>query len=105
MNRRSMLTLITTAVAWLWIALAASNAVAQQADMDGVKAASKAFYAALAVLDDGAAMEKVWAHTPYVTFVSPSAKSIIVGWNATKKYWVDANKRFSQRGPRLDKRE
>jgi hypothetical protein len=30
--------------------------------VDGVKAASKAFYTALAALDGGAAMEKVWAH-------------------------------------------
>lgn len=101
MNRRSMLTLITNALAWLWITVPASNAVAQQADMDGVKAASKAFYAALAVLDDGAAMEKVWAHTPYVTYVSPSSKSIIVGWDAQKKYWVDGNKRYSQRNVSL----
>ncbi len=72
MNRRRLLTLITIALAWLGIAVPASNAVAQQADMDGVKAASKAFYAALAVVDDGAAMEKVWAHTPYVTYVGPA---------------------------------
>jgi ketosteroid isomerase-like protein len=98
MNRPSMLTLISTAFAWLWIALPASNAVAQPAaDMEGVKAASKAFYAALAVIDNGEAMEKVWAHTPYVTYVGPRAKSIIVGWDAQTKYWVEANKLFSQR--------
>ena len=98
MNRRSMLILITTAVAWLWIALPASNAVAQPAaDNEGVQAASKAFYAALAVLDNGEAMEKVWAHTPYVTYVGPRAKSIIVGWDAQKQYWVETNKLFSQR--------
>jgi hypothetical protein len=98
MNRRSMLTLITTAVAWLWIALPASNAFAQPAaDNEGVQAASKAFYAALAVLDNGEAMEKVWAHTPYVTYVGPRAKSIIVGWDAQKQYWVETNKLFSQR--------
>jgi hypothetical protein len=93
MNRRSMLTLICTAFAWLCIALPASNAVAQEpaADMEGVKAASKAFYAALAVIDNGEAMEKVWAHTPYVTYVGPRAKSIIVGWDAQTKYWVEAN--------------
>ena len=98
MNRRSMLTLITTAVAWLWIALAASNAVAQPAaDMEGVKAASKAFYAALAVIDNGETMEKVWAHTPYVTYVGPRSKSIIVGWDAQAKYWVETNKLFLER--------
>jgi ketosteroid isomerase-like protein len=91
-----MLTRIITAMACLWIAVPTSNAAAQQADIDGVKAASKAFYAALAVLDDGTAMEKVWARTPYVTYVGPRSKSIIVGWDAQKKYWVERNKLFSK---------
>ena len=60
----------------------------KQRTWTGVKAASKAFYAALAVLDNGEAMEKVWAHTPYVTYVGPRAKAIIVGWDAQQKYWV-----------------
>ena len=79
------------------LALLSGNSVAQPADMDGVKAASKAFYAALPVLDNGEAMEKVWGHTNYVTYVGPRSKSIIVGWEAQKKYWVDTNKLFSQR--------
>lgn len=99
MNRRSILSL--SAIAALGFALLPSIAVAQQADMEGVKAASKAFYAALAVIDDGAAMEKVWAHTPYVTYVGPRAKAIIVGWDAQKKYWVETNKRFSTRNVTL----
>lgn len=98
MNQRSILTLITTTVAWLWIALVASNAEAQSAaDMEGVKAASKAFYAALAVIDNGEAMDKVVAHTPYITFTSPFGKSINVGYDAWKKYWSENNKRFSAR--------
>jgi ketosteroid isomerase-like protein len=95
MNRRSILSL--SAITALGLALLPSIAVAQQADMEGVKAASKAFYAALAVIDDGAAMEKVWAHTPYVTYVGPRSKSITVGWDAVKKAWVESNKRTSQR--------
>ena len=106
MNRRSMVTLIFTAFAWLCIALPASNAVAQPAaDMEGVKAASKAFYAALAVIDNGEAMEKVWAHTPYVTYVGPRAKSITVGWDAQKKYWLDANKLFLERNVTLSEQQ
>jgi ketosteroid isomerase-like protein len=102
MNRRNMLTLITTALAGLSIALPAINAIAQQAaDTEGVKAASKAFYAALAVLDNGEAMEKVYAHTPYVTYVGPRAKSIIVGWDEVKKYWPEANKLFTSRNVTL----
>lgn len=95
MNRRNILSL--SAITALGLALLPSIAVAQQADMEGVKAASKAFYAALLVIDDGAAMEKVWAHTPYVKYVGPRSKSITVGWDAVKKAWVESNKRTSQR--------
>jgi len=85
MNRRNVLSL--SALTALGFALLPGNAVAQQAaDMEGVKAASKAFYTALAVIDNGEAMEKVYAHTPYVTNVSPRSKSIAVGWDAVKKY-------------------
>ena len=86
----------------LWLAFPANNAVAQSAaDVDGVKAASKEFYAALAVLDNGEAMEKVWAHTPYVTYVGPRHKSVLVGWDAQKKYWPEANNLFTQRNVTL----
>jgi hypothetical protein len=86
MNRRNALSL--SAIAALGLALLPSYARAQQAaDTEGVKAASKAFYTALAKLDGGEAMEKVWAHAPYVTYVGPRGKTIIVGWDAQKK-WV-----------------
>lgn len=82
----------------LLLAFPADGAFAQQAaDIDGVKAASKAFYEAVVVVDDGTAMEKVWARTPYVTYVGPRSTSIIVGWEAQKKYWTEFNKPFSQR--------
>ena len=98
MNRHAILTAFVS----LWIALPASNAVAQPAaDTEGVKAASKAFYAALAALDSGTSMEKVWAHTPYVTYVGPRSKSVIVGWDTQKQYWVAGDKLFSQRNVTL----
>ena len=93
MNIRRIFTLIAALVA-----LCSNSALAQSAgDLEGVKAASKAFFSALEVIDDGAAMEKVWANTPYVTFVGPRSKAIIVGWDAQKEYWIDNNKRFSTR--------
>ena len=95
MNRRDVLSLC--AITALGLAVLSGNAIAHQAaDMDGVQAASKAFYAALTVNDNGEAMEKVWAHTPYVTLVAPRSKSIMVGWDAQKKHWVKTKKRFSQ---------
>ena len=42
-------------------------------------------------------MEKVWAQTPYVTYVGPRSTAIIVGWEAQKKYWIEFNKPFAQR--------
>jgi ketosteroid isomerase-like protein len=102
MRRRSMLTLISMAFASLWIAVSATTAVAQSAaDMDGVKAASKGFYTALAALDGGTAMGKVWAHTPYVTYLGPRDKSITVGWDTQKKLWEDTDKLFSERNVTL----
>jgi ketosteroid isomerase-like protein len=96
-NRRRMLALAIMAAA-----IPTSIAVAEQpADIEAVKAASKAFYSTLSVLDDGSAMGKVWARTPYVTYVGPQSKSIIVGWEAQKQYWDDFNKRFSQRAVSL----
>jgi ketosteroid isomerase-like protein len=51
----------------------------------------------LSVLDDGSAMGNVWARLPYVTYVGPRNQSIIVGWDAQKKYWEDFNKPFARR--------
>lgn len=100
MNRRNVLGL--SALTALGIGLLPGNPVAQQAaDMDGVKAASKAFYDALAVLDDGTAMAKVWAQKPYITYVSPSSTSVMVGWDAQKKSWPENNARYSKRSVAL----
>ena len=100
MNRRGILSM--SAITALGLTFLPRNAFAQQAaDTEGVKAASKAFYTALAAVDGGAAMEKVWAHTPYVTYVGPRGKTITVGWDAQKKYWVYTDKLFSSRNVTL----
>ena len=100
MNRRHILSLAV--ITALGLGLLPGHAIAQQeADVEGVKAASKAFYTALAKLDGGEAMEKLWAHTPYVTYVGPRGKSIIVGWDAQKKYWEATDKLFSSRNVTL----
>lgn len=93
MNWHRMLTLLP-----VLIALSAGNARSQQAaDTEALRAASKAFYDAVVAVDDGTAMEKVWAHKPYITYIGPRSTSIIVGWEAQKKYWAEFNKAFAQR--------
>ena len=66
-------------------------------DIEDVEAASQSFYKALSVLDDGTHMEAVWANTPYVTYVGPSSTSVIVGWDAQKRYWKSFNTEFAAR--------
>jgi ketosteroid isomerase-like protein len=70
-------------------------------DMSDAQAASAAFYGAIAILDDGTAMSKVFAQTPYITFVGPRTKDIIVGWPALKGYFVKSNALFKSRETHL----
>lgn len=69
-----------------------------------LSSASEAFYAALPVLDDGTAMSRVFAQTPYVTFVKPMSKDIIVGWPALNGYFAKDTARFASRQSRITKR-
>jgi ketosteroid isomerase-like protein len=89
--------IVISAIAALGLASLPGNGFAQQADVEGVKATSNAFYSAIAALDNGLSMEKIWAQTPYVTLAGPRSKSFTVGWDAVKKYWDDADKLFLER--------
>ncbi|HKU05192.1 MAG TPA: nuclear transport factor 2 family protein [Bradyrhizobium sp.] len=87
--------------AFLIVVPAERGSAESAGDIAGVATASKAFYEALVVIDDGSAMANVWAQTPYVTYVGPRNTSIIVGWEAQKKYWSEFNKPFAQRSVKL----
>ena len=90
------LTKIAMALLFLGVAFAQGGAVAQQSsEMEKVKAASQAFYAALNTRDPSA-MAKVWAHTPYVVHISPVAKEIVVGWEGVNKSWEEVHNMTSQ---------
>lgn len=58
----------------------------QQADVDRVNAASEEFIAAIAARDISA-MDKVWAHEPYATFIGPLCTTVVVGWEGVRKAW------------------
>jgi ketosteroid isomerase-like protein len=83
------LTKIAMASLLLGIAFAQSGAIAQQSsDVEAVKAASQAFYAALNARDPSA-MAKVYAHTPYVAYIPPVGSEVAVGWEAVNKSWEE----------------
>ena len=83
MNRRSILSIF--AVTLSGVTFAAGNAVAQKvSEMDAVKAASQAFYAALSARDVGA-MQKVWSSDADIQNIGPRSKAATVGWDAIGK--------------------
>ena len=86
MNRRNLFRL--PAIAAFGIALLTGGALAQQSDVDAVKAANASFHAALSSLDIKK-METVWAHESYVTLINPADKGISVGWDSVKKNWQE----------------
>ena len=69
-HKLTIAALISAFFVGVWTALPAA---AQQSDVEAVKTASKNFYAALAAIDFET-MAKVWAHTPYVTYVGRAPK-------------------------------
>jgi ketosteroid isomerase-like protein len=97
-----ILTLLTSLV--LALLLAGQPAPARADDVSDVTAASDAFYAGLSVLDDGTAMAAVFAQTPYITFVGPMTKDIVVGWPALGSYFAAANQRFNRREAQIENR-
>ncbi len=71
--------------AFIMVGGMANSALAQKAsEMDAVKAANEALYAALSARDIRA-MEKVWSHKREVRQIGPRSKAVDVGWDAVKK--------------------
>jgi ketosteroid isomerase-like protein len=90
MNRFST---VAVAVAALLLAagLPVGSALGQEkaqdtSDVDRVKAASQVFIVAIAARDIRA-MDKVWAHESYATFIGPLSTTIVVGWDGVRKTW------------------
>jgi ketosteroid isomerase-like protein len=77
------------------IAFSASASVAAEDQTEKVKAASQAFYAALNARDPSA-MAKVYAHTPYVVHIDPTAKVVALGWEAVNKSWENVHDATTQ---------
>src|SRR5712691_6343835 len=98
MSRLSIFTIATVSLSILGaVALPAGQTVGQQqtqqtSAIERVNAASQVFIAAISARDIHA-MEKVWAHEPYVTFIGPLSTTVVVGWDGVKKAW---EMRFNQ---------
>jgi hypothetical protein len=82
MNRFSTVAVavLSLLAAELPVGRALSEAKAQDAsDVERVKAASQVFIAAIAARDIRA-MDNVWAHESYATFIGPLSTTVVVGF-------------------------
>jgi ketosteroid isomerase-like protein len=97
MKRLSTFAIATMSLLVLGSGLPAGSALAQDkaqetSDVGRINAASQLFIAAIAARDI-LAMDKVWAHEPYATFIGPLSTNIVIGWEGVRKAW---EMRFSQ---------
>jgi ketosteroid isomerase-like protein len=58
----------------------------QSADVKRVKAANQTFVAVIAARDIRA-MDQVWAHESYATFIGPLSTTVVIGWEGVRKAW------------------
>jgi SnoaL-like domain len=58
----------------------------QTSDLELVHAAGRQVVAAIVARDINA-MEAVWAHESYVSFVGPLSTTVVVGWGGVRKAW------------------
>ena len=96
MSRPSII-VVTTASLILGIPPTVTRAAGQQnaqqtSEVERVNAASKVFIAAISARDIGA-MDNVWAHESYTTFIGPLSTTVVTGWDGVRKAW---EMRFSQ---------
>jgi SnoaL-like domain len=55
-------------------------------DVERVKAARQVFIATIAARDIRA-VDKVWAHESFATFIGPLSTTVVVGWDGIRKAW------------------
>jgi ketosteroid isomerase-like protein len=70
----------------LVVALTSSAHAQATADFDGVRVTSQSFVAAIRARDIDA-MDKVWGHETYASFIGPLSTTVVVGWEGVRKAW------------------
>jgi SnoaL-like domain len=90
MAAMSLVMVAAMATVMLTTMLPIDRAVGQQKsrerDVQGVEAATKDFIAAISARDIEA-MDKLWTHASYATFMGPLSATIEVGWDSVRKAW------------------
>ena len=65
----------------------------QSGDLERIAAANEQFVAAIGARDINA-MDKVWAHESYASFIGPLSRTVVVGWNGGENGHREQNARY-----------
>lgn len=64
-----------------------SMAQAQETtDVESIQSATQRFVAAIGARDINA-MDKVWAHESYASFIGPLSTTVVIGWDGVRGAW------------------
>jgi ketosteroid isomerase-like protein len=64
-----------------------SAALAQQtSDLESIQSACQRFVTAIGARDISA-MDKLWAHESYASFIGPLSTTVVVGWDGVRQAW------------------
>jgi ketosteroid isomerase-like protein len=89
MNRLSILAVTTAFLLMLGVTLPGRRAVGQEKAQQAVERVSAASRACIAAIEarDIQAMDQVWGHESYATFIGPLSTTVVVGWDGVRKAW------------------
>jgi ketosteroid isomerase-like protein len=90
MNRTNII--VRAVIGLLFLAAIGPARAQASADLEHIQAASRSFVAAVVARDINA-IDKVWAHESYSSFVGPLSTTVVVGWDGVRKAW---HMRFGQ---------
>jgi ketosteroid isomerase-like protein len=77
---------ILVAITLLLLAATGSAGAQVTTDVESVHAASKSFVAAIGARDINA-MDGLWAHESYVSFIGPLSTTVVTGWEGVRSAW------------------
>jgi ketosteroid isomerase-like protein len=73
-------------IVWLLLPTATLAQSHQTTDLELIRAANQRLAAAIGARDIDA-MDKVWAHEDYASFIGPLSTTVVVGWDGVRKAW------------------
>jgi ketosteroid isomerase-like protein len=84
MNRNNII--IRAVIGLLFLATIGPARAQATPDFERIQAASRSFVAAVAARDINA-IDKIWAHESYASFIGPLSTTVVVGWDGVREAW------------------